>query len=258
MGNRVLSCIYSPLANRQAPQLFQPICLVKTSRTITTAINITMLFSKTAVLARGLAILPLTLAYDCTNTNAFDWPKPSSGGSGSGGSCSETCGNDLSCVQQCLELEIMGGCAAIELTGGVCVEKMKRGVAGVKRDTLECTTRESCYLFTDGSLVCMDFVTGDYHDDSGNSGNAISGDYTEVSGSATTALDESSTFLAQETGSSASGVRDTSTTSTSAEETEGATQTSRTVASVTSTGAAERLHVGAVFAGLGLVARLIL
>jgi len=236
-----------------------------------------MLFSKTAVLARGLAILPLTLAYDCTNTNAFDWPKPSSGGSGSGGSCSETCGNDLSCVQQCLELEIMGGCAAIELTGGVCVEKMKRGVAGVKRDTLECTTRESCYLFTDGSLVCMDFVTGsytfssarkntrqtklilgDYHDDSGNSGNAISGDYTEVSGSATTALDESSTFLAQETGSSASGVRDTSTTSTSAEETEGATQTSRTVASVTSTGAAERLHVGAVFAGLGLVARLIL
>merc|ERR1711939_1275517 len=116
MGNRVLSCIYSPLANRQAPQLFQPICLVKTSRTITTAINITMLFSKTAVLAR-----------------------------------------------------------------------------------------ESCYLFTDGSLVCMDFVTGDYHDDSGNSGNAISGDYTEVSGSATTALDESSTFLAQETGSSASG-----------------------------------------------------
>merc|ERR1711939_773183 len=122
MGNRVLSCIYSPLANRQAPQLFQPICLVKTSRTITTAINITMLFSKTAVLARGLAILPLTLAYDCTNTNAFDWPKPSSGGSGSGGSCSETCGNDLSCVQQCLELEIMGGCAAICLRMGAwCV-----------------------------------------------------------------------------------------------------------------------------------------
>lgn len=79
-----------------------------------------MLFSRKTAL--WLAILPSTLAIDCTASNAIDLN--SSGGDGGGGSggssstCTDLCGNDLTCLGLC-----DGSAAAVGAIKGACGDK---------------------------------------------------------------------------------------------------------------------------------------
>jgi hypothetical protein len=105
-----------------------------------------MLFSKNTLL--WLATLPLTLAVDCSATNAIDWPTSSGGsGSGSGGGdvCNELCGNRESCLELCSG------------TSGV-IGKRRRQIQS--RATLTCADAETCFKYVDGSFLCFDTDTG--------------------------------------------------------------------------------------------------
>jgi hypothetical protein len=130
-----------------------------------------LLFKRTVI---WLAILPFGLATDCTSSNAISWPTsddPSSSNSNSGSSsddpCSEVCGNDLTCLQVCLGIAAEGECNSIALIDGSdCVSSgdddpddlIKRRMKA--RTTLSCTSSESCFMYTDGSLLCINIDTG--------------------------------------------------------------------------------------------------
>lgn len=77
-----------------------------------------MLFSRKTAL--WLAILPSTLAIDCTASNAIviDVSSGGGGGGGSSGTCSDLCGNDLTCLGLC-----DGSAAAVGAIKGMCAPK---------------------------------------------------------------------------------------------------------------------------------------
>ncbi|KXS99862.1 hypothetical protein AC578_4467 [Pseudocercospora eumusae] len=123
-----------------------------------------MKFSTTTLIFASLA------ASSCTSDVALAWPY--------------TPGSETE------ELETTGQCNAQALMDETqdCVEETLRAkqVKVKKRQTrtvdLECESHETCFLFVDNSLLCMDATNGDYHDDVGGSGNAISGVYTASNG----------------------------------------------------------------------------
>lgn len=141
-----------------------------------------MLLSRTTVL---LALLPFSIAATCTSSNALPWSsyRPNSGGGGGGGEnpltsfctdlcngdasclancnadpCKDECGQDADCYAKCTKNAQAGQCNSVG--GSACdgLDESKRKLR--KRITLTCTSDETCYKFTDNSLLCLDQSTG--------------------------------------------------------------------------------------------------
>ncbi|KFY21590.1 hypothetical protein V493_07274 [Pseudogymnoascus sp. VKM F-4281 (FW-2241)] len=135
-----------------------------------------MLFTRKTAL--WLAILPSALAIECTFTNAIDVSSVGGSGGGSSGdssTCLGLCGTDATCLELC-----EGNAAAI---GAIKVsnDETARNSNVVRRATLDCTSSETC--FTDQSLLlCLDPVTGTFHDSTGGSGDINTGVYTPGTG----------------------------------------------------------------------------
>jgi hypothetical protein len=155
-----------------------------------------MLFSKTVVL---LAILPFSIASSCSESNALAWPSSSdssdgsfdsstssssdsstdsssddssdgssSGASGSGclafcdanpfTGCADDCANDSCFAKYYTNLDALKTCQDIGETGECNSVGCRRSLK--KRATITCTSSETCYLYTDGTLLCLDLDTG--------------------------------------------------------------------------------------------------
>ncbi|KAI1261743.1 hypothetical protein F5Y18DRAFT_440151 [Xylariaceae sp. FL1019] len=145
-----------------------------------------MLFTKVAPL---VALTPLTLAstYDCTQDFALDWPYGSS--STSEDACADYCGQDADCLQACYETAETGQCNSVgcpDPTDLIRRAHVKKGVDATKRASFQCDDNESCYLYTDGDLLCYDDATGEYDDSAGGHGNGQTGVYTYADGTVTT------------------------------------------------------------------------
>ncbi|RDW85877.1 hypothetical protein BP5796_04202 [Coleophoma crateriformis] len=258
-----------------------------------------MLLSMTAVL---LAVLPFSLAQStCTTSNAITWP-PSSSSSGSGGSstgsggssagsgdlaqaCDLICAGDATCLKSCnsdpcaeqypndaaglaacYKIQQQGDC---NILGGSACGKLKTRAA----TKFTCSSSQTCYVYTDGSLFCLNPSSGDYVDDVGGHGNVNTGVYTGPDGEKTTVLagqtataQESATSTAKSAGSKAtstassktavaSGTKTSTSTSATGTSTTGA---SAAAASTTGTSGVEKLNAGSVMGALGLVAALVL
>lgn len=134
-----------------------------------------------------LAALPIALATTCTTSTSKSWPANNdfssagfTGGGAFGGAqdvqgCADFCKQDQDCVTKCLALIMQGQCNAV---GGSACDKTRKG----KRDTLDCTSDETCYQYTDGSLLCLSLKSGLYHDDVGGNGSIADGTYTSPGG----------------------------------------------------------------------------
>lgn len=138
----------------------------------------------------------IVAAASCTSDVALPWSAVTGGGS------DDTCNGDAVCEGLVAE----GQCNSLSLIDDedtTCVQKLKM----LKRTVdLSCTSSEKCVAFLDDSLLCLDETTGmsghallssrdtaiklctnhiqsgDYHDDVGGNGNAISGVYTAPDG----------------------------------------------------------------------------
>lgn len=127
-----------------------------------------------------LAIIPLTLATDCMVSDSLPWPfGDSSGGSSSGGgSVTDECAQyakDSAEYQACVDNVLQGQCNSVggsacedpsdsDGGGGDLISPDKSGDSGLirrleARGTLSCTSDETCYQYTNGSLVCFDLIT---------------------------------------------------------------------------------------------------
>ncbi|KAJ2974544.1 hypothetical protein NUW58_g8626 [Xylaria curta] len=202
-----------------------------------------MFFSRTAVV---LALVRLTAATECTQSNAIDWPFTSSGGSSGGDACADYCGKDAACLEACYAVAQEGQCNAAGCSN--------------KRATFTCESNETCFRYTDGSLLCLNTKTGEYTDDVGGHGNAGTGVYTSPNGSVTTNLGDSAATTtrraATATGAS-QGTRSTSAASRTATASSGSSSgTPTTVSSPTATSGVEgrRIDVWAIGASGLLVA----
>ncbi|KAI0147568.1 hypothetical protein GGR57DRAFT_476053 [Xylariaceae sp. FL1272] len=145
-----------------------------------------MLLTKVAPL---VALTPLTLAstYDCTQDFAIDWPYGSS--SGSEDACADYCGQDADCLQACYETAEAGQCnsvGCIDPSDFIRRADVNTRVDVTKRASFQCDDNESCYLYTDGDLLCYDDATGEYDDSAGGHGNGQTGVYTYADGTVTT------------------------------------------------------------------------
>ncbi|KAI1132550.1 hypothetical protein F5Y10DRAFT_292953 [Nemania abortiva] len=195
-----------------------------------------MFFSKTTVAALTLA--PLAIATACTESNAIDWPSIGSGDD----ACANYCGNDADCLQACYEEAEQGQCNAVGCSD--------------KRSTFTCETDETCFRYTDGTLLCLNAATGEYTDELGGHGNAGTGVYTSADGSVTTNLGDgtaTATSGAATTTSASRTTRSTSATlatatvsSTTSSSTSGGTSsgTPTTVSSPTGTSGVEGRRIG--------------
>lgn len=134
------------------------------------------------------AIIPFTLATDCTVSDSSPWTfGDSSGGSSSGGgSVTDECAKfdkDSAQYQACQESALQGQCNSVG--GSACsdlsdssggggdlianpgddlISSGNSGDGGLirrleTRATLTCTSSETCYQYTNGSLVCYDLAT---------------------------------------------------------------------------------------------------
>ncbi|KAI0530444.1 hypothetical protein GGR58DRAFT_508407 [Xylaria digitata] len=161
-----------------------------------------------------------------------DWPFTSSGSD----ACADYCGNDADCLEACYETAEQGQCNAV-------------GCSENKRATFTCASDETCFCYTDGSLLCLNAETGEYTDDVGGHGNAGTGVYTSPDGSVTTNLGDSAaaTTPGAATATDASqGTRSTSAASPTATTSRGTSSgTATTVSSPTGTSGAEGRHVEA-------------
>ncbi|KAI0966808.1 hypothetical protein F4678DRAFT_267204 [Xylaria arbuscula] len=186
-----------------------------------------MYFTRTTAV---LALVPLAFATECTQSNAIDWPSISSGsgsGSGSGDPCADYCGNDAACLQACYEEAEQGQCNAVG-----CSEK---------RSTFTCASDETCFRYTDGSLLCLNTKTNEYTDDVGGHGNAESGVYTSANGLVTTNLGDSAatttakaaTTTAEAATTSTEATTTTTEAATTTNDNQGAQSTSTTLHTVT-------------------------
>ncbi|PBP25817.1 hypothetical protein BUE80_DR003316 [Diplocarpon rosae] len=157
-----------------------------------------------AVTAIVLAILPFGIATSCAVSGADEWPTNndftgapflSNSGAFEGAqdvaSCASYCKQDQSCVTRCLALIMQGQCNAVG--GSACDESTGAGSSipnpaddfikkSRKRNTLDCNSSETCFRYTDGSLLCVDLGTGLYHDDTDGNGSLVDGTYTAESG----------------------------------------------------------------------------
>ncbi|KAH9207195.1 hypothetical protein DL95DRAFT_415862 [Leptodontidium sp. 2 PMI_412] len=261
-----------------------------------------MLFTKSAVL---LAILDFTAATTCTVAGAKSWPANNDfgtnfgGGSGGGGDvyggaqsvsdCAAFCKQDQACVTGCLDLIMAGQCNSVG--GSACDDgtdivtnsddpsdgliKLRKRNTFNKRATLDCSSSETCYQYTDDSLLCVDMTDGSYHDDVGGNGSLKDGTYTSPSGvvqtgtgtpsnvatKATTTTRYSGTAIgnspAEQTGTTTGTTTGSTATRTSAASNT-ASQASATAAA-TSSNAAELLRAGSVAIGaIGLAVGLVL
>ncbi|KAF2963127.1 hypothetical protein GQX73_g10443 [Xylaria multiplex] len=189
-----------------------------------------MFIPKTAVV---LTLVPLAVATACTQSNAIDWPFTSSGSD----ACADYCGNDAACLETCYEIAEEGQCNAV-------------GCSEEKRATFTCASDETCFRYTDGSLLCLNAETGEYTDDVGGHGNAGTGVYTSPDGSVTTNLGDSAaatTTRAATATSTSQGTRSTSAASPTATTSGGSASsgTATTVSSPTGTSGAEGRRVQA-------------
>ncbi|KAG4442779.1 hypothetical protein IFR05_001725 [Cadophora sp. M221] len=263
-----------------------------------------MLFTKTAVL---LAILDLTAATACTVAGAKSWPSNNdfgtNFGSGKGGDiyggaqsvsdCANFCKQDQACVTGCLDLIMAGQCNSVG--GSACDDgtdtvtnsddpsdgliKLRKRNTFNKRATLDCSSSETCYQYTDDSLLCVDLTDGSYHDDVGGNGSLKDGTYTSPSGvvqtgtgtpsdvatEATTSTRRSGTAIgnspATETGTATGANTGTATGTTGTRTTAASNAASQTsaAAAATSSNAADLLRAGGVAIGaLGLAIGLVL
>lgn len=140
-----------------------------------------MLYPKIGVV---LATLPSVLATTCKTSGAKSWPVGNNfagapftsstsayGGAQDVAGCASYCKQDQACVTGCLDIIMQGQCNAVG--GSACdgldddagtgggsnladdfIKKLKA------RATLDCTSDETCYEYTDGSLLCVDLNTG--------------------------------------------------------------------------------------------------
>lgn len=118
-------------------------------------------------------------AASCTSDNAAPWPYTPDNGGGGGGD------GDCNGDPTCLALEAEGQCNALSLLDEedtICVKARRLSRKHKRAVDLDCTGNERCLFFTDNSLLCLDASSGEYHDDVGGSGNAISGVYTAPNG----------------------------------------------------------------------------
>ncbi|KAK0109547.1 hypothetical protein ONS95_002233 [Cadophora gregata] len=144
-----------------------------------------------------------------------------------------------------------------------------------KRATLTCSSAETCYQYTDDSLLCVNLSDGSYHDDLGGNGSLKDGTYTSPSGvvqtgtgtpaNVATEVATTTTRAGTAIGNSpAKASADTTATRTSAADSTGsdttATQTSSAAAAAaTSSNAAEKIRAGGVALGaFGLAVGLVL
>ncbi|KAH6653389.1 hypothetical protein BKA67DRAFT_319351 [Truncatella angustata] len=186
-----------------------------------------VLFRKTAT-CLWLTLVPSTLAIGCIPSTAIAWPTSSgSSGSGSGSgspgdTCSELCGNNPGCLELC------------EGTPGRMGRKLKT------RASLSCTSSESCFMYTDGTLLCVDTDTGSFHDETGGSGNIVTGEYTSASeGKTTLATGQTASRTAGTAGSTATSALSrisisSSTSSTGIDKAASTSSTSATTTTATS------------------------
>lgn len=117
------------------------------------------------------ATAAVSVALTCTHDNALDWsiitsgsttsssddgPVGTNGGSSSGtgpvgtnGGSSSGCAGSTAC--EAIAADAACNSQAL-IDGGSCVRR---------RDTeIECTTAETCFLYTDGQTLCLDMETG--------------------------------------------------------------------------------------------------
>jgi hypothetical protein len=130
-----------------------------------------MRLSKTTVL---FAILPFGIATSCTDSNAKAWlanndfsdvkPGSSSVGDSLSDVCANTCGNNSTCITTCLAEDLAGQCAALGCSDDDDSDDLdsliKKSIE--PRATMSCTSSESCYTYTDGSLLCLNLSNGVY------------------------------------------------------------------------------------------------
>ncbi|KAE9368963.1 hypothetical protein N431DRAFT_486384 [Stipitochalara longipes BDJ] len=223
-----------------------------------------MLLSDIAVL---LVIIPFCTASTCNPSAALSWPPSSNSSPGSG--VPDACNNPNGSAVDC--------CAQVAGTDEKALQACLRnaGLGKLKtRAALSCTSRETCYQYTEGSLLCLDKNTGLYHDDIGGTGDYNTGEYTAPDGSMTTDLvgatatpTATTTSPGRTGGSLASStlVRSASSTRKVTSASSIGSATSVTPASVTSSirsAGAEGFHTGAgagvIVGALGLVVRLAL
>ncbi|KAH7306134.1 hypothetical protein BKA65DRAFT_559979 [Rhexocercosporidium sp. MPI-PUGE-AT-0058] len=256
-----------------------------------------MLFTKTAVV---LAILDLAAATTCTVAGAKSWPANNDfgtnfGGNGGGGGgdiyggaqsvadCAAFCKQDQACVTGCLDLIMAGQCNSVggsACDGGTDIVtnsdnpsdgliKLRKRNTFNKRATLTCVSSETCYQYTDDSLLCVDMTDGSYHDDIGGNGSLKDGTYTSPSGAvqtgtgtqadvattAATTTRRSGTAIGNSpaevtgTATAAAGTNTRTTSTRTTASSNIASQTSAAAAVATSSNAAEMLRAGGVAIG---------
>ncbi|KAF2419017.1 hypothetical protein EJ08DRAFT_683623 [Tothia fuscella] len=66
--------------------------------------------------------------------------------------------------------------------------KMQKSSLEKRATTFACSSSQTCLLYTDGDLMCLNAATGNYIDDAGGNGNANTGVYTYADGFVTTVL----------------------------------------------------------------------
>ncbi|KAF7855379.1 hypothetical protein EAF04_010122 [Stromatinia cepivora] len=248
-----------------------------------------MFLFTTAVL---LAVLPFSIASStCTTSNALSWAGGSSTTSGSSGisssDCSIICGTDAFCLQECnsdpcaeqfgndsqalqacYDAEQQGSCNI--LGGSACETKKKKKKKKKRtRDTLSCSSSETCYEYIDGSLFCLNKATGDYVDDIGGFGNVNTGEYTGPDGSQTTVSSAGATSSTTRSSSSSTATTsDTRTTTRVATSSSSSSVTRATATSASSSSSARaaaqtansgvgKVNAGPVIGVMGLMAALI-
>ncbi|EKD13599.1 uncharacterized protein L3040_009009 [Drepanopeziza brunnea f. sp. 'multigermtubi'] len=166
-------------------------------------------FNKTAIV---LAVLPAVWAFTCTTSGAESWPAGNDfsdapfaasnsayGGAQDVAGCASYCQQNQACVTGCLDLILQGQCNAVG--GSACDDGLDDGtgtggtssnpvddlikrskVRAARRTTLDCASGETCYEYTDESLLCVDLDTGLYHDDVEGNGSLVDGTYTAAGG----------------------------------------------------------------------------
>ncbi|KAI9053391.1 hypothetical protein LZ554_002350 [Drepanopeziza brunnea f. sp. 'monogermtubi'] len=165
--------------------------------------------NKTAIV---LAVLPAVWAFTCMPSGAESWPAGNDfsdapfaasnsayGGAQDVAGCASYCQQDQACVTACLDLIMQGQCNAVG--GSACDDGLDDGtgtgsmssnpvddlikrskVRAARSTTLDCASGETCYEYTDGSLLCVDLDTGLYHDDVEGNGSLVDGTYTAAGG----------------------------------------------------------------------------
>ena len=117
------------------------------------------------------AIIPFILATDCTVSDSSPWPfgDSSSGPSSGGDSGTDECAQfdkDPAQYQACEKNVLQGQCNSVG--GDDCPDSSDssdgNGDGGLirrleARGTLNCKSDETCYQYTNGSLVCYDMTT---------------------------------------------------------------------------------------------------